>query len=550
MDFVKSQLARIQQQLQGLSASQKMLSGTLVAIMVMTLFYWSRYASEPEMVPVTVQALSTDQIAPITTQLSAKGVKYRVEGDRVLIPSDRRYEVFADLYYQQLVPSDLRNGFDELFKSASPWESPAQQQARVNRAREITAANIISRFPQVASAQVIIDPNAERRIGLSVQPSAAVYISMRPGHKPDKRLVNAAADLISGSVASLPRERVAVVIDGVTYPVRPEDEPIGDPDNIIQLIQQHERRYVEKIQDALRFIPSGVLVSVTVRLDTVTRHTVRQEVDVERSLHKPIRETINNEESRTANRGGGEPGMMPNAGLSNQALSLEAAGFEDMSTTRERIETEFVVEPSRATITEKMPAGSATVVAAAVRIPRSYFVNVYRSRNPQATRDPDDDVLRPLISDELPKIRDQVMACTDLRDMDAVKVETYVDLTAPVDPIPAPATSGMPATLGTHAREIAVGVLAVMSLLMLLMMVRKSTPTPVVTVRPEPVEPPALRAAEDLAGEAVEGNPLLDGMELDEDAIKTQQMLQQVQTLVNDNPDAAANLVKRWLSRS
>ena len=48
----------------------------------------------------------------------------------------------------------------------------------------------------------------------------------------------------------------------------------------------------------------------------------------------------------------------------------------------------------------------------------------------------------------------------------------------------------------------------------------------------------------------VKGDSMLDGMELDEDAVRAQQMLEQVSTLVEENPDAAATLVKRWLNRS
>jgi len=48
----------------------------------------------------------------------------------------------------------------------------------------------------------------------------------------------------------------------------------------------------------------------------------------------------------------------------------------------------------------------------------------------------------------------------------------------------------------------------------------------------------------------MEGDPLLDGMELDEESAKAQQMLNQVSALVEENPDAAANLVKRWMNRS
>jgi flagellar biosynthesis/type III secretory pathway M-ring protein FliF/YscJ len=82
------------------------------------------------------------------------------------------------------------------------------------------------------------------------------------------------------------------------------------------------------------------------------------------------------------------------------------------------------------------------------------------------------------------------------------------------------------------------------------MMVRKSAPQPIIAAPMELAEAPALSGGEDIAGEAVEGNPMLDGMELDEDAIKAQQMVEQVATMVKENPDAAANLVKRWLNRT
>ncbi len=57
MDLFKAQLERISRQLSGLSASQKMLAGTLVAIMVMTLILWGRYAAEPEMRALMDRAL-------------------------------------------------------------------------------------------------------------------------------------------------------------------------------------------------------------------------------------------------------------------------------------------------------------------------------------------------------------------------------------------------------------------------------------------------------------------------------------------------------------
>ena len=45
MDFLKAQFTRIQEQLSGLTATQKMLVFCLLTIMVMTLMWWSHWAA-------------------------------------------------------------------------------------------------------------------------------------------------------------------------------------------------------------------------------------------------------------------------------------------------------------------------------------------------------------------------------------------------------------------------------------------------------------------------------------------------------------------------
>jgi flagellar biosynthesis/type III secretory pathway M-ring protein FliF/YscJ len=51
-------------------------------------------------------------------------------------------------------------------------------------------------------------------------------------------------------------------------------------------------------------------------------------------------------------------------------------------------------------------------------------------------------------------------------------------------------------------------------------------------------------------GEVGTADPSLDGLELDPEAIRSQQVAQQVTSLVKENPDSAAALVKRWLNRT
>ena len=90
MDFIKAQLDRIQQQLAGLNATQKMLTASLVAIMLITVVWWGKYAGEAEMVPLVAQSLSVDQIGQMQNVLGMQGIAARrISGDKILVHSDK-----------------------------------------------------------------------------------------------------------------------------------------------------------------------------------------------------------------------------------------------------------------------------------------------------------------------------------------------------------------------------------------------------------------------------------------------------------------------------
>ena len=94
-----------------------------------------------------------------------------------------------------------------------------------------------------------------------------------------------------------------------------------------------------------------------------------------------------------------------------------------------------------------------------------------------------------------------------------------------------------------------------MSLFMVSMMVRKGAPAlamPALAAGPVAAAGPpgTLNTEEALAGEVGGAGTMLNGMELDEDAVRDQQMVEQVSSMVKENPDAAASLVKRWMSRA
>src|SRR5438270_109774 len=137
MDFLKSQLARLQQQFGQLSASQKMPSVSLVAIMVMTLRWWGRYAGTAGMEAVLEQDMAPEEVARVTGELRGRGIPYTTQGTRILVPGDRKTEVLGIMIYGNMLPHDGTTPLlDVMNKSSNPFASQQQNDLVANEGRQ------------------------------------------------------------------------------------------------------------------------------------------------------------------------------------------------------------------------------------------------------------------------------------------------------------------------------------------------------------------------------------------------------------------------------
>ena len=160
MDVLKAQLARLQQQLSGLTASQKMLCAALVAIMAMTLFWWAHQHAGA--VAIAGSILFQRSRSPITSRLDAKGISYTVSGDKILVSADRKTEVLADLSFNHLLPQKMNAAFDEIVKQMTPWDDTKKDDRLWVEVTQRELASIIGGYPDVRDANVIIDRSSER----------------------------------------------------------------------------------------------------------------------------------------------------------------------------------------------------------------------------------------------------------------------------------------------------------------------------------------------------------------------------------------------------
>ncbi|MGD0138946.1 MAG: flagellar M-ring protein FliF C-terminal domain-containing protein [Tepidisphaeraceae bacterium] len=548
MDFLKAQFTRIQEQLGGLSATQKMLVVSLLTIMVMTLLWWSHWAAEPEMSALLDQSLSTEDVGLITANLDARDIPHQVVGDKVMVPADRKMEVLAVLGYSNALPKEFDKGFNEIIKQMNWLDPPDKTDQMFLRAKEQTLATMIRCWPGIAEADVVIDPSEDRHIGDNdVQPVATVTITTGRNNKlANRQLAESAADVICGAQAGLQRGHVNAIIDGVSFPIKDRSaDGMDSGGDGVEMQQQYEDYYRKKIEDALEDI-RGVMVSVTVKVDTSQTTTTIHKVDPKQTVSVPMQTEETTEEQNAQMASQEEPGAMANTSLSLPSSGGGGGGGSTNSTEKNEFKSDYGNQDE----VIKQGAGTATVQSASVRVPRSYFIQAYKNENGgKDTEDPA--VLKTYIDAQLLKIHNEVKGCAAFPTDDALFVETYSDVVQPELPLgQATAASPMSTALGKHGKEIGVGVLAVISLFMILMMARSKGGIPAAAV-PQSLaaaEAPTLSGNETVVGSAAENNEALDGMELDEETVKEQQVLDQVQKMVTSNPDAAASLVKRWLN--
>jgi len=545
MDVFKAQLLRIQQQLNGLSASQKMLTASLVTIMVMTIVWLSRYAGTAEYEPVLDQSLNAQDVGQIKAALDAHGIPANVVGDRVMVPADRKLEAFAMLAYNNALPSNASGAWDEMSKQMSPWDSTSKTDTLRNHMKEQMLSDVIaSFFPGVSKANVMINPVSERRVGASLVPTAAVQISTRGDDINVKRLVDAAASTVASAVSGLSKSQVSVVINGIPHKVQDDGDAYAGGD-LQEQINDMEKTTCDKIAGILGF---NALVAVKCDIDNTSSQQTVQAYDKTKSLITEKKIESTSEDNSQPASGGTEPGAVPNTGLSIAPV----AAAPSATNSSEKNDTEMQIYPGMSTEEIVKPAGRATVISAAVRVPRSYLLAKYK---PVAAdgKEADDDTLLKLAGGEFDRIRKAVQNCTGVKSDDSISVDIYWDSGAPLllaSASESTATANVTSMLSGHVKEIAVGALALMSLFMVSSIVKKNAPTPLIPVPIVEAETPHLVGEERVAGIAAHGNTMLDGMEMDEDAVKAHQMVEQVSTMVKEDPDAAANLVKRWLNRS
>jgi flagellar M-ring protein FliF len=555
---LRQQIEIIKARIAALDTTAKLLVGSLLVVLAMGLFLVAQYAGTQDLVPL---AVSTTAKTEVLKFLAERGITHEQQGEQILVPPDQRPTIISQLTEQGVGGSNAID-FNALIALETPFDT-----ARTNEGRRQTALqNVLNRtfagYRGVKSASVLISSRPGSSIGTgAASHSASVSIVMKGGETLTQSQVDAIASTVAGSQAGLKPENVAIS-DGER-----QLKSRSGRDHLAGENLEHQQNVAEAVRErVMALLPNIPGAVVSVNPQVVTKTVQETETKYSEGVSTPLSDS-RVESSTKSGAQAGAPGVATNTGM-----AVNGGGNNGNSTTSEKSDTKFEARIPGMQRSQFDPTGYPLKIDVSVAIPWSYFKRVWELRNAKPTADgaapataaaPDEAAINAIRDEEIIRLKKSIepLIATDAIENSkkgTVEVTWFYDFdgvysggnasigggaAAVIDAI-SPGTS-----IGGMVKTVALGALAVLALGMMLSMVKKASERPELPSAEElSGVPPALETDEaDIVGEADESAPALEGVELDDESLRREQMLTQINGFVKREPLEAAGLLKRWM---
>lgn len=556
MDRLRQVLEEISTRLGVLNTSQRIAIGMCALVVVGSFAWLMQWSTTPEMVPLVNHAFSYAELDSAEESLRANGVDYDIRGTRIFVGLGDRHNALRLLYTAGALPEGSLFDMAAVVTDQNPFQAPEARSYAQNYAKGNELAKIIATSPLVQKASVMINPRTKRRLGgVSDVPTASIALTLAGRSELTDAMVDGFAKLVSGAVAGLKPHNVYV-----TNTATGRSRSVPHPDDIASfdlfgMQKKREAHLQSKIMTKLAHIP-GVQVVVSVELDTSRRVTTR----MTHATPQTKLETNKTSEQGSSTRAV-EPGVQANLG---QAVTGSSGGQTNMTeqTTLENFEPKL----SQTETIEQIPFATKSVTAA-IGIPRSFLVGVFRARHPDKEEPKEDDPDFVSVRDEqVARVKSSVERIVMAKDPKDVEVDVYPDMEWSADGTVWSSAPSAVAFAGsgsdsldpmglasTYGPQVGLAMLALVSMFMMLRVV-KNVPMPAKESKPEPSEEavasgeePMLTVGPSPVGQAAVSESLLVAQEVDDDTLRYQQIGEEVIKLVEADPEGAAKLIKRWM---
>ena len=565
MEPIRRAIETIRKHLSGLKSQQWLVLGLLGVIAVMLFFLVAVWSGTAAMVAALPGASAEDQQRAIPV-LDANRIKFENRGGQIFIPESRRTEVVALLSQSGQQPANSDVVFANILKTQNWINSKEQNRQLYKVMLDNFLSDVIGKFDGVASARVFVDAPESVGFGQPARmPKASITIFTEPGKALSQGTVDAAARTVAGSVSGLEVSRINVN-DGAGKPRQVTDDSELASGTYLNNTAALEKQFRDKIYNLVRHI-DGVVVEVTATLDvTKSRSTIVKNFGMgDGSVAIPKKE-MSSSTTQTDPAIAAEPGVR-----SNTQANIATAGAQGSKSEQKQDDTDFEVGIGKENRQIDDPGGMPTRLVATVNVPRGYIIAAWQATQPKPEGDakpvvPTSEQITTAFGEEERSIRKALEPHVKTRTpsgqivdgevvVSLVSGESFASGGAGGSGGPG-ATAGLGGGIGSIlaiggglVEKGVLGLLALISVGMMLLMVRRAGKRLVVPTAEELVGvPPQLQAKDDLVGEADESETAIAGIELGEAEIRADKIREQVADLVKSSPDVAAKMLNRWIS--
>ncbi|MBN2583398.1 MAG: hypothetical protein JXL80_10035 [Planctomycetes bacterium] len=534
MEFLQQKLEQLKATWLGLSNSGRLALVMVVLLVVAVLAIVAQNTGSPDLSPLPVQ-FAADELDPAVDVLRGKEIRYEVRGNQIFVPSEIRPMALGMLATSEAISSDSDIDVEQLFSGGSMWTPNEERDRQWKYFRKRELEKWIRGLPGVRRACVNINYGTPGTIG-RVPHGVSASVAVDTSHTQPLAYVTAAtiAHWVTRATNGLTVDKVAVIdrTHGRHFDI--DSGGASASSAVLRAQKEYEKHYEETLRNGLApFIP-GVVVGVTATVSAHAEKMVKHEPDKDKMITGSMKER--NREV-TGATGGGEPGVVSNTsagvGAAASNSSFEKSSEENMGNPLDWGKTDVV--------TDKFP-GTLEQVKATVSVPRSYFVNILHMRGEVTDDKVDEAKLTAVMTTELEKIRKQAETLVGTAAGSIVSVDWFYDMAGETDEAEAGSgDSGIMMAAMRYGPSVALGVLAVLALLMVYKVVSKLQPAQM---------PAEGRVAEESVGEAgLTLDSILEGVELEAETIRTSKMQDQISDMIREDPESVANLMKRWISK-
>ncbi|GAA4344778.1 flagellar basal-body MS-ring/collar protein FliF [Angustibacter luteus] len=353
-------LRRVQTQLGGFSAAQRVIGGLLVVGLLLGGFAFFKWASAPTYAPL-FGSLAGEDASAIVDKLDADGVKYQLTdgGSTVLVPKDVVYAERVKLSGQGL-PSSSEGGYSLLDKQGVT-ASQFQQQVTYQRALEGELAKTVQAIDGVSSSVVhLAIPAKDVFLDSESKPTASVLVAMKPGSELSNQQVQSIVHLVASSIEGMSADDVTVVDGkGNLLSTKGSDGATGAGGaSNDQLTQDYETRQAAELQGVLdKIVGPGhavAQVNATLQFDAIDTTTERVYTDKDA---KPLATSTTTE--KYAGGSGTASGVLGTDNLAVPSSGSGSGNYEKSTTTTNNAQSK---------VTEHKKAAPGAVVRQSVSV--------------------------------------------------------------------------------------------------------------------------------------------------------------------------------------